>query len=332
MNKIIFFHHGHNGDMMHCQEFIRDIALQLPHFQFSYYHPNNPITSAELADLVHYDGPPSRNEMPRYERFIEKGNTLYVNCFVAAYGKLAKIKDSLAHHYYYEGGTNYVMLHNMWSYIYYRINKFFNTSITIAEEKEYYFPKINYQKFANILLVDNFIKNNPNKNRILISNGRVNSKQSFQDNMTEIISALASLNPDTDFIVTSPLKKVPKNVINTAEIIPIVQNQEFYNMLARYNLPRRCDLIEISYLSTFCSVIVGKNSGPFVFTMTKENLMNSQKTFISFDEGSHYDSFVDKNTGIDSLVWGSKIKANYIWSNDFSTPNIFQTIQNELTK
>jgi hypothetical protein len=40
------------------------------------------------------------------------------------------------------------------------------------------------------------------------------------------------------------------------------------------------DLNEISYLSTYCDAIVGRNSGPFLFTNTKENL--ASKTFLAF--------------------------------------------------
>jgi hypothetical protein len=329
MNKIVFFHHGHNGDMMHCQEFIRDIAIQLPYFKFEYHHPNNPKTSLELANLVKYLGPPL-SSMSRYTRFVDLDNVLYVNCFVAAYGKYSKGNNS--HPYYYEGGTNYVMLHNMWSYIYDKINEHFKTNIEIKEDKEYYFPTIEYKKFPSIVNIDDHINKNPGRFRILISNGRINSKQSFKGNMSEVICALALLNPDVEFIVTSPVKDTPKNVILAEDIIGESLHYEFYRYISRYNLPKICDLPELSYLSSFCKIIVGKNSGPFVFAMTKQNLMDKNKTFISFDNGGHYADFVTADTEIDSLIWGSKINSKYIHDSNYAMLNVFQTIQDAITE
>jgi hypothetical protein len=41
------------------------------------------------------------------------------------------------------------------------------------------------------------------------------------------------------------------------------------------------DINEIAYLSTHAEVIVGKNSGPFMFTHVWDNIMNPNKAFVS---------------------------------------------------
>jgi hypothetical protein len=41
-----------------------------------------------------------------------------------------------------------------------------------------------------------------------------------------------------------------------------------------------CDLNEISYLSTFCNMIIGRGSGPQTFSITKRNLNDPDKIFV----------------------------------------------------
>ena len=66
------------------------------------------------------------------------------------------------------------------------------------------------------------------------------------------------------------------------------------------------DLNEISYLSTFCDVIIGKESGPFAFCTIKDNLMNENKTFINF---------CDRN----DWVWFPYGNCKYKWSNNYNS-------------
>jgi hypothetical protein len=58
-----------------------------------------------------------------------------------------------------------------------------------------------------------------------------------------------------------------------------LDNVVFTNDIIKSN---ECDLNEISYLSTFCDIIVGRNSGPFCFASTKNNLKDPNKTFYAF--------------------------------------------------
>jgi hypothetical protein len=54
----------------------------------------------------------------------------------------------------------------------------------------------------------------------------------------------------------------------------------------------RCDVMAISYLSTFCDVIVGRCSGAQMVCETKENWMNPNKTLLSFTEHDNGATFV----------------------------------------
>jgi hypothetical protein len=69
----------------------------------------------------------------------------------------------------------------------------------------------------------------------------------------------------TAMIVTNPIHTTQDNIFFTQNVF----NKEF-------------DLPEISLLSSFCNIIVGKNSGPFTYAHTKKNVLDRSKTFISF--------------------------------------------------
>ena len=43
----------------------------------------------------------------------------------------------------------------------------------------------------------------------------------------------------------------------------------------------RPDLIYMGYIARHCDLIIGRNSGPFTYCMTKENLIDSPKKFLS---------------------------------------------------
>lgn len=62
------------------------------------------------------------------------------------------------------------------------------------------------------------------------------------------------------------------------------------NVLFIGNLISEPNLNEISYFSKFCNIIVGFPSGPYVFTMIKDNLFEINKTFITISDNI-YDSY-----------------------------------------
>jgi hypothetical protein len=88
--------------------------------------------------------------------------------------------------------------------------------------------------------------------------------------MSKFLIPIAENNRDVDIICTNKFKTVLPNIKFTSDIIKSTKDT---------------DLLEISYLSTFCDVIVGKNSGPYVFCETFTNYNNPNKTFVSFNRG-----------------------------------------------
>ena len=128
-----------------------------------------------------------------------------------------------------------------------------------------YFPSMNYSYFK-INEIDKFIAedNNP---KILLCNGPVLSGQcEYNGDMQDIIRTLSKKYLDTTFITTHRIDCNNQNVKYTGDII---QSNE-------------SDLNEISYLSKFCNVIIGRSSGPFTFANTKDNMFDENKSFLCF--------------------------------------------------
>jgi hypothetical protein len=82
------------------------------------------------------------------------------------------------------------------------------------------------------------------------------------------IQDLAKQFPNVTFICTNKFALEATNIAFTEDIIKNTEG---------------IDLQEISYLSRHCDIIVGKNSGPYVFCETYENYMDNSKAFISFN-------------------------------------------------
>jgi len=303
MKKISFFNHGHNGDLHTSKEFIRQIKNTLKDFQFIYHHHNHNKSILDL-EISSDTNIPYKKDI----RFIEEKNHLIINTWNAVYSEHFHPNDPP---YFYFGGTNYLSLRDMWEFIFQKINEYFKTDLVIKHSIEY-LPTIDFDRF-DLKNIEDFVKGHYQK-KILVCNGPVRSKQSFSEPMIPEIEYLSKENQECLFICTQYFNTTNTNIFFTDNIIKDQTG---------------CDLNEISYLSRFCDVIVGKNSGPFVFCMTKENFLNKNKTIISFNKGSH-DPKYDSSSGVDSLAYGLPISARYIFTNNFETSHIIDTINKNI--
>lgn len=256
MKSICFFCHFHNGDIYHIKEFLIDISSQL---KTKYYiaHENSHLLTHDI-DIEHI----SISKIPllvgkHYTKFIETEDCLYVNVWIGGY---------------FSPDNEYNMecslrgFHRMFSLICNAINDRYGISLKL-KDPEHYFPSIDYSKF-DCKSIDEFLSEDKN-DKVLICNGPSLSGQSrYNSDMSEIIEPLSQENPDKTFILTKKFKTDCSNIKFTDDIIN----------------SQSCDLNEISYVSKFCKLIVGRNSGPFCFTVTKENINDENKKFLAFGE------------------------------------------------
>jgi hypothetical protein len=172
------------------------------------------------------------------------------------------------------------------------VKKFFKTDLKLNKSKEHYLPRIDFNKINQKAKdnIDKKLKSEYSK-KVLICNNTPASTQSFTFSIDKEIQEMAQSNPDVWFILTNRILEKEKNISYTADIIDTKQEP---------------DLQEISYLSSYMDVIVGKNSGPFVFCETYDNYMDKDKTFVSFNT-KHKDYDDIKET----MSNGLKIKCKY---------------------
>jgi hypothetical protein len=135
------------------------------------------------------------------------------------------------------------------SYIFSQLNK------TINFEEETLYPTVDFKNFT----VPNTTKNF----KILICNSESLSEQSNNVNLDHMIDVLSDLYPEITFYVTKKTEITKQNIIYTSDITNITP-----------------DLLEISYISTKCEIIVGRGSGPYSFSILLENIKDDRKTFV----------------------------------------------------
>ncbi len=183
------------------------------------------------------------------------------------------------------------------------INNILNFYGIENKDLTYFLPQVNYLKIKNYENLTFEIKKLKTKfdKIILINSGEVHSGQSGNFSFNQVIQQLSSEFSNYIFLVTSDDIILKNNIINT------------YHMT-------NCnpDLLQISYISTFCDLIVGRSSGPYTFSLVKENLMNKNKIFISF------------NRTYSECNFFGKVDCKFVCSNDYSYKNILETIKNNI--
>lgn len=250
MKSICFYNHYHNGDIFCSKAFVQDIMDNIS-TEYFYSHRMNPNVLKDM-NITYI---PLIQSLPQKHHIAANDNMVFINTWIGAYFDIG-IK--------YPNECTLRFLYEAYSKVYEVISKIFNVEIKLKPIEDY-FPICVYENL-NTSNVDDWIKSN-NQKRILISNGPCHSGQcEYNGDMAEIINLLASTRNDINFITTQKIDSEHLNVISTSEITKMTD----------------FDLNEISYLSTHCDIIIGRNSGPLCFCSTKENLNDSNKTFYSF--------------------------------------------------
>lgn len=282
MNKLIFYNNNNNGDIHFSREFIKDIMRKTSFDEYFHCHMRSPkltmdIENLKYADLNQYCKPNSSYHVINNETYI---NTHLGGMYDLAHDRLLNVNIDVFYDYFQT--------------IYSRIK-------IPMEKKSFYIPEINYEVFE-IQNIKNYIQNNLNAVKILVSNGDIYSNQSMPVDFKALIEKLAIDYPNMHFILTekSALINLP-NIFYTDDIIQAGS-----------------DLNEISYLSTQCSVIIGRASGPYSFTEVKMNLDDIDKMFIFI-----CDNFSDG-------MWYEQTKCSKVWINNYEFDNIYNTIHTQL--
>lgn len=270
MKNILFYNLWHNGDVFSGRGYIKEIINSIPNAKFGYYHKNNPKV---VMDLVTTKFKPDLSkwqvEQLNFRKIFETDQTIYINTWVGTYfhQHATRMQDfpDVVVNLPNEGHANYLSLHKMYRFIINYLNEIHSCNITLSDDPLDYVPEIDWSTYYDIEPANDFAIQTKGMARHLFCNGKVRSNQSALGDMSNIVQALAQQNPKDAFICTEVFKSSLPNIFFSKDI---------------FNIP--CDLNEIAYLSTFCDTIVGKNSGPFMFTHHKHTINNEAKVFVAF--------------------------------------------------
>jgi len=274
---IIFYNHFHNGDIHFSRPFISHIMNELPQNNF-FYDISDYSNLNNLDDILHLQI--SRGIVGKeYENDVcfKKNNKIYINTWIGCDDKK---------HLMYGNGCNAESNKSLYK-------KIFNFLNLNFPEKFHFIPKINYNAFK----IDNIkqhIEQTKNKKRILFCNGLAHSGQSINFPMFNLINLACEKN-----YIVYYTNREPFNISNDAL---------FTTSLIGKSAP---DLNEISYLSTFCDVIVGRSSGPHVYTFVEENINRKNLINITFTNSEKEKTYCE---GLCKNIWSN---SNYFidWVN-----------------
>jgi hypothetical protein len=285
--SLCFYNWYGNGDLFTSRQFVKNVMEIVPAENYYYAHGKSFRMFADIENLQYAK---VQDFMRNDAAWVEgQDNDLYLNTWIGRDSKyvLPGVGCTLA---------NYYRMYN-----------------DMLEEKgfgmlnkaaNFYIPRVGYHKFE-LSTVDNFIRENIGKRKILISNGDVQSNQADNFAFEPIFARLCNeyAGKEILFIATTPTGFSHPNLVYTKDIIKTVDG---------------FDLNEISYLSLFTDTIVGRSSGPYVFSQAYENYMDITKAMLSFCYHPNALDFVGPSV---------PVKIMRIWGNVKEEKHVFETIK-----
>jgi len=287
-DKVIFFNHYGNGDLFESTAFIEELHNLIPAKEYVYSHGKNYKIFAHLKWLKQ-----DREYVTQVDHRVPtmvKDNCFYFNTWIGRDGK-----------YVLPGiGCTLEMLYKMYN------DMLEPYGLRLPKEPYAYIPNIPHlTEVFNYEPVMTFVKDNQEKQMVLISNGNVQSSQAENFKFLPIVLKLAFAFPEKAFILTEPIPDRPRNIHFTSEITKVKDG---------------CDLHEIGLLANYCTLMVGRCSGPIVFAQHKWKVFHYGHKSLSFTytrEGSHF-------------ILSDHLPMKKIWSPATTTEDVFNRIVKEL--
>lgn len=278
MKTIKIYSHAHYGDIFYSRILINALS---PHFNIEYYHSQPGLVLNDLPNVLEFNHLP-----PEFNRYTNDNKNGLVNAWIGHSGEYLNNGQ----------GCNF---NNHFKLVQKVCN---DLQVNIGNPLDY-LPYVNYDNLLSISNIKEKMDTFKTKfdKIILFCDGNVRSGQSVNFDFNSIISFLADKYKNYLFISTN-------NNFNSDNAVSLNPN-------ITSSSP---DLLEISYVSKFCDVIIGRASGPFCYTHTLDNFYDTQKTFISFTHIEHEGVFLKES------------KCKNIWSNNFNMESILKTIDDNL--
>lgn len=258
ISKLIFFNHWRNGDCFIGKEYVREIinTIRVPAY---YAHNNHESVTQDLpCELMRIDDMKLQLGHGNKIVYDPEEQACYINTWVGAF---------LGTYFNPGNHANFVILNKIWRDYYKALN------IPMVDKDAYYqyLPKINFNAY-DLTSAKEWIQKQDRKYIVVISNGRQQSDQSDVGDMEIAIDIVTDRFKNIAFLICDKVND--KNNV-TMRKDNITYSSDIFNSTVG-NLPH------ISYITHFANLIVGKNSGPFSFAHTHDNLTDPNKIFLCF--------------------------------------------------
>lgn len=265
----------HSGDFFVAKIFIKYLSDTIGAKEYILSHFNSPRLSLDLPNII-YDPEPLKNFDYENYRILEKDGDLYINTWIGrTWGYLLP-------------GTG-VTIEGLY-------NRFKDDGLKLDSDIYKYIPQID-PSYYDIQYIDNRVDNYSKK--ILICNGAAWSSQSINFDFSPIVYKLANNYKDRLFVLTEKTT------------LPWIENIVYTDDL--FGRPMN-DLNEIGYFSTFCNLIIGRNSGPHTFSQNSLNWFESNKTLLSLTTYKENSSIIFTDTLPMRKVWCNYTEPNRIYN------------------
>ena len=290
IEKVVFFNAAARGDVFIGRGFVNDVIeniLKPNRINFSYVTCWDRYFTKDLTDnhsrwnyLDGYENEPRTKVDPQCKWFIEN-KTLYFNTWYCA-------NNQKFHSMY---GCSLKTIHCIFSDFYNIFGQ------KISENLLDYLPIIDYKQY-NIKNINNhFSLKDKNRKKIFISTSYPRSDQAPTDSLVGLIDRVSKKYKNCDFYITDNVVQ-GENIFYTGNILykkqfDITTQNDLLNSYPMGEYPHSgssdndsrnyknvIDLIECSYFSTFCDVIVGKSTGTYSYSLVKDNILNTKTKFM----------------------------------------------------
>jgi hypothetical protein len=289
--NIYFFNPCRNGDIHVSRSYIKDIIKKLGN-KNEYYYIQNPIYTSGviLKDLESIKTIFDINKIDQNSSITKVGEDIFINTW---YGQLNMKYFKQTYSKNKADDCSFYILYEIFKDVYNYLN------VEIGDFFEY-IPQIEYNNL-NTSKIDFFLSESKKfTKKVLVCDNPVQSGQSSNFDFEPVVSNLSEKYKDICFIRTSELDVYSDNVFSTRDIIQL-----------------NSDLNEISYLSTYCDLIVGRSSGPYTFSLVGDNINNKDKKFVAFTN--------NKITALGLKDGDYFCQLN--WSNSYEYDNIINKIE-----
>ena len=264
-NTIVFRNYFNHGDLHAVRSFIKYIKDNIEGYDFKLNHPKHIKTLGDLNLPLFWKPVPNQFDNRGYH--VEY-NTLFINTQYLAFNGIHFNKYSAT-------------LLTAWNIFNQTLKEVFN--IGLPTDYKMFLPRIDYNcnMYSNIKNIDRIMEcPMVEKKKVLICNNDFGSEQAMRFDFDPLIYELSRTFRDVTFFITNNSNICDNNIRYVGDIVGPCEGN---------------DLNEISYLSTKCDVLIGRNSGPHTFSYVYENIMNPEKKFISFSAPSNLYGRIPEN-------------------------------------